>query len=239
MESWSIMKDKTLAIIPARSGSKRLPSKNTKLLLGKPLIEWTIEAALNSSYIDCVLVSTDSNDIRDIAINCGAEAPFLRPEHLSTDQAASVEVIRHASSTFPEYGTITLLQPTSPMRDNYHIDGAFELYNSKKASAVVSITACEHPLEWSNYLSSELNMQYFLESAFKNNDGKKAYRLNGAIYIFPAEKLSSEKFDLYDSYSYGYEMSRPESIDIDTLEDFEYAEYIMRRKLKGINEDYN
>ena len=91
-----IKSTKTLAIIPARSGSKGLPGKNTKLFGGKELIVWSIEAALNSTNIDTVLVSTDSPDIQKLSEMHGADAPFLRPQHLSTDQASTMDVIEHA-----------------------------------------------------------------------------------------------------------------------------------------------
>lgn len=226
------MISKTLAIIPARSGSKRLPGKNLKILHGKPLIAWTIEAALNSDSIDYVLVSTDSDEIRDIALKYGAEAPFLRPSNLSADETSSLAVIEHACSLYPDFENIVLLQPTSPLRTSVHIDEAINLYFDKSARSVVSITPCEHPIVWSNYLSSDLNLNGFLDSPFKNVGDKKAYRLNGAIYVFCSDKLKCKEFNLYDSNSFGYSMSVNESVDIDTIEDFEYAEYLFARKFK-------
>ena len=120
-----------IAIIPARGGSKRLPNKNKLPLAGKPLITWTIEAALESQLFDLVLVSTDSQDIANISANSGAIVPFLRPAELATDTATTNDVISHmvkwVESKYREVARVTLLQPTSPLRNANHIKEAMDL----------------------------------------------------------------------------------------------------------------
>jgi CMP-N,N'-diacetyllegionaminic acid synthase len=120
-----------LALIPARSGSKGLPGKNVLNFSGKPLIEWSISAAKHANYIDDVLVSTDSQNIADIAKNAGANVPFLRPFELSTADASIVDVIKHVWKTYltsdgKNFDYVVLLQPTSPLRDSSHIVSANE-----------------------------------------------------------------------------------------------------------------
>ena len=120
-----------LAIIPARGESKRLPRKNIMELAGKPLIAWTIEAALNSQFIDEVVVTTDNQEIAIVAQQYGANIPFLRPNKLASDTATTFDVVRHAIGHYRENGKIfdfiILLQPTSPLRTKDHIDEAILL----------------------------------------------------------------------------------------------------------------
>ena len=126
-----IGQQRLLAIIPARGGSKRLPRKNILDLSGKPLIAWTIEAALNSKYIDRIVVSTDDQEIANISIKHGAEVPFLRPKSLATDDASSIDTVINVLGEIEiidqHYEYIVLLQPTSPLRTEIDIDKAIEL----------------------------------------------------------------------------------------------------------------
>src|SRR5690606_38610780 len=120
-----------IAIIPARGGSKRLPGKNIKNLCGRPLIEWTIDAALKSELFDRIIVSTDSEQIRDISIRAGAEVPYLRSPELSSDTATTndvvTDIIRWLEETGVEVSTVMILQPTSPLRTETDIAKAFDL----------------------------------------------------------------------------------------------------------------
>ena len=130
-----IGQQRLLAIIPARGGSKRLPGKNIMDLAGKPLIAWTIEAALNSKYIDRVVVSTDDQEISNVSIKYGVEVPFLRPKSLATDDASSIDTIINVLGEIKiidqHYEYIVLLQPTSPLRTEIDIDKAIELLEKK------------------------------------------------------------------------------------------------------------
>lgn len=232
------MKKKILAIIPARGGSKRLPGKNKLFLSGKPLIGWTIEAALHSEYITHIHLSTDDFDIAEIAQKYGLTQTSLRPEELSTDSATTMDVVKYVYALEGDYDAIVILQPTSPLREAWHIDEAIEFYFKKKASSVISITQCEHNLNWSNYLDDDLNLYGFIKPIVATENNKKAYRLNGAIYVFDSALLSAEHVNLYDENSYGYIMDRTSSVDIDYRDDFDYAEFLMNKKKIAINESH-
>ncbi|WP_312627715.1 acylneuraminate cytidylyltransferase family protein [Scandinavium sp.] len=224
---------KVLAIIPARGGSKRLPGKNKKMLHGKPMITWTIEAAMNASGISTVYVSTDDPEIAELSRAAGALVPELRPAHLSQDETSTIDVVKYIYGKNPCYDAIAILQPTSPLRTSADIENAISLFIKNKASSVISITECEHKISWSNYLDNDLNLDGFLSQAYSDPDGRVGYRLNGAIYLFDAKKLDSDAFNFYDKNAYGYLMDRVSSIDIDYIEDFEYAEYLLQKKAKA------
>lgn len=150
---------KVIALIPARGGSKRLPRKNVLPLNGKPLIAWSIDAANNCPYIDKVLVSTDDQEIADVALQFGAEVPELRPEHLASDTAKTESVLIYTLEKFGKGDEIlVLLQPTSPLRTTQHINEALELFIEKQALSVVSVTPCEHSPLWSNTLPEDGSM---------------------------------------------------------------------------------
>jgi len=135
---------KYLAIIPARGGSKRLPNKNILNLSGKPLIAWSIEAALKSEYIDDIVVTSDSDKILEIARNYDV-ITIKRPYYLASDTANSIDVIKHVIENVDgKYDYLVLLQPTSPLRNEKHIDEAIELLDIKKADAIISVCEMEH-----------------------------------------------------------------------------------------------
>jgi CMP-N-acetylneuraminic acid synthetase len=226
-----------IAIIPARSGSKRLPQKNILDLSGKPLIAWTIEAALNSGLFDRVIVSTDSNYIAEISTSYGAEVPFLRPPSLSTDTATSFDVVVHTLDYFSKIGEVfnivTLLQPTSPLRTAEHIKGAFKLFNEKNASSVISVCECEHSPLWSNIVEDDLALDNFLEPELllkRSQDLPSYYRLNGAIYVCKSKDLIDNKSFFTQKSAYAYKMDTSSSIDIDNLIDFQLAQVVMSDK---------
>ena len=175
-----------IAIIPARSGSKRLEGKNLKPLLGKPLIEWTISASKKSKYIDKTLVSSDSQEIISISQKKGV-CTQLRPKQFSDDEATTFSVVQYVLDKLDEkFEYVILLQPTSPLRTSENIDEAFELLNEKSADAVVSVSELEHPLEWCNLIPPDLSLENFIDEKYKNcrsQDFKKYYRLNGSIFI--------------------------------------------------------
>ena len=221
---------KILAVIPARSGSKRLFNKNIKDLNGKPLIVWTIQAALKSAYIDKVIVSTDSEEIADISKRFGAEVPFIRPSNLSDDKTDSLSVIKHAVEFYnSQYDIVVLLQPTSPLRNTQDIDEAFKLLNNN-TKAVVSVCKTDHSPLWSNTLSDDYCMQYFIEEDVKgkrSQDIPQYYRLNGSIYIsFILDMINNNGF--FGELTKAYIMPKERSVDIDDLFDFQFAEYLFK-----------
>jgi CMP-N-acetylneuraminic acid synthetase len=226
-----------LGIIPARSGSKRLPGKNIKLLAGKPLIQWTIEAGLDCCFIDEVVVSTDDADIANLARKLGVTVPFIRPDNLAEDTSSSIDVVIHAIDFFSKrgdkYDFIMLLQPTSPLRNSSHLHDAVQLLNNKGADCVISVCETEHSPLWSNTLDETLNMNSFLREEVKNKrsqDLPPYYRINGAIYLVDVTRLISEKTMFIADSIFAYKMDRQSSVDIDENIDFLLAEAILRNK---------
>lgn len=227
-----------IAIIPARGGSKRLPDKNLKLFCGKPLIVWTIDAAKNYGKFDLILVSTDSLKIANIASQAGASVPFIRPSSLASDNATTNDVIEHAVNWIEQnentsISRVTLLQPTSPLRDSNDICHAMQLFSAKKADAVISVSELEHPIQYCNQLSDDLSMSGFLskEAFYRSQDLATFYRLNGAIYIFD-RKFVGNLNSIYSGHSFAYVMDKKKSIDIDDEYDFLIAECIKSNLLK-------
>lgn len=218
-----------LAVIPARGGSKRLPKKNVLDLAGKPLIAWSIEAGLQSKYIDKVVVTSDDESILNIAKKYGSDV-LQRPLELASDTASSIETIIHAIEHTDVYDFIVLLQPTSPLRSAKEVDEAIELLMAKKADAVISVCEMEHSPLWSNKLPIDGNMQNFLQADVQNKrsqDLQSYYRLNGAIYIADTKRILKEKTFFLNSKIYAYKMPQEKSIDIDTELDFRFAQFLM------------
>jgi len=215
-----------LAIVPARGGSKRLPRKNVLHLHGKPLIVWTIEAGLKSKYIDKVVVSSEDSEVLEIARNSNAET-IERPIALASDDVSSFDVVEHALNSIQTgVDILVLLQPTSPLRTEMHIDQALSLLMNRKANAIVSVSAAEHPPLWSNTLPDDDNMESFLDKSVANarsQDLPKFFRVNGALYICRTNYLLDEKSFFLKTNILAYRMSRDTSIDIDQAIDLKLA----------------
>ena len=226
---------KNIAIITARSGSKGLKNKNIKLLQGKPLLAYAIEAALASKAFTEVMVSTDSEEYAQIARTYGAAVPFLRDVVTSGDKASSMDTVREVLKNYQDLGytfdSFCLLQPTSPLRSSEDIRGAYELFNAKQAKAVVSVCEMEHSPLWSNVLPVDNSLQGFLDKAigYQRQQMPQYYRLNGAVYIARIRDFLVDD-NLYTENCYAYVMDKRNSVDIDTIDDFEYAEWLMRKK---------
>jgi len=225
-----------LGLISARGGSKGLPRKNIKSLLGKPLIAWTIEQAFASKYLDRVVVSTDDKEIAEISKKFRAEAPFIRPKELASDKAQGIEVVLHAiewlkkNDKRKQYDLIMLLQPTSPLRAKEDIDKAIKLLFLKKAKAIVSVCEVDHHPLWANTLPEDGCMKDFIRQVVLNRNRQelpKFYRLNGAIYIAYCDYLQKQK-SFFGKKTFAYIMSRERSIDIDSEVDFKLAEILMK-----------
>ena len=221
-----------LAIIPARGGSKGLPGKNVRSLNGLPLIAHSILAAKGSRHITKVIVSTDSQEIYDIALAHGADSSFLRPAELATDEAKVIDTYLFTLDKFHtdfgiDYKELVVLQPTSPLRTSADIDAAIDLFQSKEADSVISYTEEHHPIVWHKYLKDDLT----LESIFPETlDNPQMYRRsvypNGAVYVFKKSLLQNRVYS--SDKTYAYIMPRTRSVDIDTLEDFQYASFLMK-----------
>lgn len=224
------------ALIPARGGSKRLPRKNIKLLVDKPLIAWSIEVAKACKYVDRVIVSTDDEEIKRISKQYGAEVPFLRPEYLSNDHASSFDVIKHAIDFLTlsrSNELIVLLQPTSPLRLALEIDAALEFFVQKNAKGVVSISETEHSPMWSNTLPEDGCMSDFIRPEVqgkRSQDLPTFFRLNGSIYIYETLSLLEQSKIFFNENVYGFQTSLETAVDIDTALDFLIAETIMKNR---------
>ena len=214
---------KNIAIIPARSGSKGVKDKNIKELNGKPLISYTIQAAVDSGVFDEIMVSTDSEKYASIAKKYGAKVPFLRSERTATDTASSWDMIDEVLNQYQwrgiKFESFCLLQPTSPLRTA----------EEKASLAVVSVCEAEHSPLWCGHLPQSGEFIDFVEEDVikRRQEGQPFYRLNGAIYIVCCEGYRTNRF-LYKEGSYAYIMPQERSIDIDTELDFKIATVIAR-----------
>lgn len=223
-----------IAIIPARSGSKGLPGKNVKDLLGKPMIAYTIEAAKKSKYISDIIISTDAQEIADIAVSFGAICPFLRPKELASDSAMAVDnYIYTIEKLNNEYDytieDFIVLQPTSPLRNVDDINGAISLFIEKQADSVISYVEESHPISWHKYINDDNRFENIFDDTLKNRqDNKKSFYPNGAIFVFNYNLIKSKHY--YSDKSYAYIMPKKRSVDIDYLDDFEYAQYLLGKE---------
>ena len=225
-----------LAIIPARGGSKGVPRKNIKDLCGKPLIQYTIEAAKKSKYIDRIIVSSDDSEILNTVKNVGIDVPFIRPNEISKDDTPSMDVIMHClewlrrnENYIPKY--ICLLQCTSPFRDEKHIDEAIEKMISENGSSIVSVCESEVSPYWMKKIENGKLIDFINnnEAYSRRQELPKVYQLNGAIYISEINNLLENK-KWYTDNTLGYVMDSASSLDIDTSMDFKIAEVIMKEK---------
>lgn len=217
-----------LAIIPARSGSKRLPGKNIKYFNGKPLIAHTIDTAIQSNCFTKVFVSTDSREIADIALRYKAEAPWLRAPALATDTIdvmdTIIELIKKLESMGEFYDSIMLLQPTSPFRTVQNIHNAVNLHEFSGAN-VVSVNKSKFKPEWFKQLKEDQRLCSFIETKERNID---TYQLNGSIYLASIHNLLTQK-SFYNDNTRGLVIKDEfETIDIDTPMDWAFAEYIAK-----------
>lgn len=223
---------KPLVVIPARGGSKGVPRKNIKLLNGKPLIHYTIEAAQNLFSNQIICVSTDDVEIKEVAEQTGLTVPFIRPTELATDQAGTREVLLHAVSYYETIDyfadTIILLQPTSPLRNSAQIKEALKLYK-EDCDMVVSVKETKsNPY----YILREENVDGWLVKSKEGNytrrqDCPKVWELNGAIYIIKLETLKTSVINDFKKVR-KYEMDEISSHDIDTDLDWKLAETLLK-----------
>lgn len=221
---------KILAIIPARGGSKGVPRKNIRPLLGKPLIQWSIEEAQKSQYIDRVILSSEDSEIIQIAREGGCEVPFVRPLELAQDETTGIDVIVHALETLTEqYDYVVVLQPTSPLRTTEDIDTAISQIMTQDAEFCVSVTYPEKHPYWSFLLTDT----HRLKSVFSDIPSRRQLlpqmvTLNGAIYIANTRAFLEQKTFL-TAVTCAYLMPKERSFDIDTELDFQLCEYMAQR----------
>lgn len=237
-----IQGNRIICVVPARGGSKGLPGKNIASLCGKPLITWTLEAALQSKYVDEIYVSTDSEKIASVARQSGLDITELRPSELASDVASSIDVVLHAIDRAEKlnqqkYQFICLLEPTSPLRDSKDIDDAFEqLLHQDNAEAIVGVCASEagHP----SFLATRENgllvpYQKTVESNhIRRQDLSEIFYFEGSVYISKTNALRVKK-SFYHETTAGYEVPRWKALEIDEKCDLIMAEALLKAKLEG------
>jgi CMP-N-acetylneuraminic acid synthetase len=217
----------TIAVIPARGGSKGIPLKNLREIGSKPLVAHTIEAALKSDAIDRVVVSTDSERIAEVAKELGAEVPFLRPSHLADDKTTLAEVMKHfidwCSETGWNLATLVILEPTSPLRTTEDIDESIRIFKSKNADTVISVEK-DTKIGWMQGAGDSptplhpdrLNRQFL----------KPQYKENGAIFVTKPSIVTNET--TIGKKVVLYEMDAEKSIDVNTFWDLQLANIRLR-----------
>jgi CMP-N,N'-diacetyllegionaminic acid synthase len=223
-----------LAIIPARGGSKGIPRKNIRDIGGKPLIAWTIEEAKKSRYIDRLILSSDDDEIIEVAKAWGCEVPFKRPIELAQDDTPGIAPVLHALEILPIYDYVTLLQPTSPLRQADDIDGCLEKCLAADANACVSVTEVTENPYWMYTIEEDGAMRQLIQTNdlfYRRQDLPQVYKLNGAVYVAKYEwLLQSQSFLSKDTLAYVMPWER--SIDIDTNLDLVSLNFFIEQKNK-------
>jgi N-acylneuraminate cytidylyltransferase len=225
-----------LAIIPARGGSKGVPRKNIRKVGGKPLIAWSIEEARKSQYIDRLILSSEDEEIIEIARRWGCEVPFIRPVELAQDETPGIAPILHALDALPQrYDIVVLLQPTSPLRNTEDIDGCIAHLVAQNATSCVSVTEPDKSPYWMYRFDKNTFLKpLFGEQTYTSRQQlPKVYALNGAVYVAECSWLIHSKGFISHS-TVGYIMPKERSLDIDTEHDLRICEI-----LRSISERYS
>lgn len=227
---------RVLGLIPARGGSKGVPRKNIKLLAGKPLLAYTAEAALAAEHLSRVILSTDDEEIAEVGRACGIEVPFLRPADLALDKSPTLPVVQHALRFIEEQGdrfdAVCLLQPTNPLRRAADIDACIALMENSDADAVISVLAvpAEHNPHWVYFRNADGGLSLStgeLSPIPRRQDLPAAFHREGSVYVTRRDVVINEN-SLYGARVAGYEIDPARSVNIDTPEDWERAEKLIR-----------
>lgn len=227
---------KLLALIPARGGSKGVPGKNIRLLGGKPLIWYSYEAARTSNLFSEIVLSTDDPDIARVGREIGCMVPFVRPAHLATDSAKSIDVVNHTLSYLEAigliYDAVVLLQPTSPFRKNNLIEEAVQTLQKNKADSIVSVRKVPHQYN-PHWVFEETNDQILRiatgepELISRRQELPEAYYRDGQIYITKSEILNKKKSFIGDRLTFLMNEYAGAGINIDTEADWQAAEQFL------------
>ncbi len=222
---------KLLGLIPARGGSKAIPYKNSRLLSGKPLLNWSIESALASPSLDHVVVSTDDECLAQLALEAGANVPFLRPSEFATDTSPGIDSAIHALEKLPDFTHILYLQPTSPLRSTADIEGIISFSKYHSCESIVSLCETANHPAWMFDITEKFYLRPLLQSSFPllRQNIPPTYVLNGALYFASRDFLMREKTFITSS-TLGYVMPSDRSVDIDTMEDWYWAEFLLKQR---------
>lgn len=218
-----------LAVIPARGGSKRIPRKNIKNFCGKPIIAWSIEAALKSTCFDRVIVSTDDDEIAEIARQWGAEVPFIRPANLSDDYTGTTSVIRHAIEWFSEHGTefeeVCCIYATAPFILASDIEKGLEILCEQKADYVFSVTSYPYPIQRAVKINVSGRIEMFFPDYFnrRSQDLEESFHDAGQFYWGTADAWKNE-LKIFSEIAAPLVLPHYRVQDIDTPEDWIRAE---------------
>jgi N-acylneuraminate cytidylyltransferase len=223
---------RTLGLIPARGGSKGLPGKNTRLLAGRPLLEWTVRAARASGRIDRLILSTDDPAIAKVGAAALCEVPYLRPAALATDTTPMIDVVLHALDTLGEsFDMVVLLQPTSPLRTAEDIAACVDLCRRSAAPSVVAVNPASESPYWMFTIDGSQSLARLLPAApvqTRRQDLPPAYLVNGAMYVARTDWLREQRAFI-GAGTKGYVMPAERSVDIDDLGDWATAEALIHR----------
>jgi CMP-N-acetylneuraminic acid synthetase len=230
---------KTLGIITARGGSKGVPRKNIRLLAGKPLLQYTAEAALAAKRVQRVVLTTDDAEIAEVGRRCGLDVPFLRPPELARDDTPTLPVLQHAVRALEAKGdrfdAICLLQPTHPLRRVADIDACIALLEEKQADSVVTVLAvpAEYNPHWVYFQSADGSLHLSTGEAApipRRQSLPPAFHREGSVYVTRRDVLM-EQNSLFGKYVVGHLLQPEQTVNIDTPEDWEQAERLVRERL--------
>ena len=234
---------KILFLIVARQGSKGVPNKNIRELCGIPLFAFKAISALKSDYCSRLIMSTDSEVIGNLAKKYNVEVPFIRPDYLATDTASSIDVVLHAMDWIEghdnqRYDALALLEPSSPFLTYFDINNAVRLYEEKHAISILGVKETEVSTSFIAEIGEDLSMKKHYEkvlalSKLRRQDFNKEYTMNGAIYLCDLEYLKKKK-SFHSEKTYAYIMPSERSIEIDNIQDYNYASYLITSNIIDI-----
>jgi CMP-N-acetylneuraminic acid synthetase len=230
---------RVLGVIPARGGSKGVPRKNVRLLGGRPLLQWTADAALAAERLARVVLSTDDLEIAEIGRACGIDVPFLRPAELARDDTPTLPVVQDVLRRLEEggerYDAVCLLQPTSPFRSADDIDACIELLESSAADSVISVlrVPAEYNPHWVYFRDGDGALQLSTgepQPIPRRQALPPAYHRDGTVYVTRRDAVLEEG-SLYGARTVGYEMDPRRSVNIDTEADWDRAERMLEERM--------
>jgi N-acylneuraminate cytidylyltransferase len=226
-----------VAIIPARAGSKRIPKKNIKLFAGKPIIAHSIEKALASDFVDQVIVSTDSEEIAQIARHYGAKTPFLRPSSLAADDTPTMPVIAHALSELSfskEIHNVCLIYPTAPLIETCDIDVAYTSWVNTNKDYIFSVVSYAYPVQRALCFNAEGEVSMLFEEHLNTRSQELSHTFHDAgMFYWGRKSAFAQEKAVFSAQSSVYELSRWKAQDIDTPEDWDCAERLYRINVQG------